>query len=217
MSNLEQSRARMAKQNCKYRRILDAAYALFLEQGTEEVTISEISERAGVAKGTFYLYFKDKEQLKEHLVVQKSHELFQQALTALHQTQIRHFDGQVIFIVNYILDVLTQNTAALKIISKDLSFGVFNERLGEFFTDDDMDVVGILIKAAERDGIQLKNPKILLYMIIELSSSTCFSCILKSEPLEISVFKPYLFEAIRQLIRADARNLLVQNDFLPTK
>ncbi len=216
MPILEQSSARIAKQNGKYHRILDAAYTLFLERGTEEVAISEISERAGVAKGTFYLYFKDKEQLKEHLVVQKSHELFQQALSALRQTPIHHFDSQVVFIVNYILDVLTQNTAALKIISKDLSFGVFSERLSEFFTDDDMDVVGILIKAAERDEIQLKNPKILLYMIIELSSSTCFSCILKSEPLEISVFKPYLFEAIRQLIRADIRQCPSQNGhFLP--
>lgn len=193
------------KQSRKYHRILEAAYQLFIERGTADVTISEISERAGVAKGTFYLYFKDKDAVKERLVVQKSHELFQQALLTLHQAPLGRFDEQVIFVVNYIIDALTQNTAALKLIAKDLSVGVFSERLNEFFTDDDLDVVGILSKAAERSGIDLRNPQILLYMIIELASSTCFSCILKSEPLEISVFKPYLFSAIRQLICANER------------
>lgn len=191
------------KQSRKYHRILEAAYQLFVEQGTADVTISEISERAGVAKGTFYLYFKDKDEVKEHLVVQKSHELFQQALLALHQAPLGRFDEQVIFVVNYIVDALAQNTAALKLIAKDLSVGVFSERLNEFFTDNDLDVVGILSNAAERSGVHLRNPRILLYMIIELASSTCFSCILKAEPLEISVFKPYLFAAIRQLIRAN--------------
>ncbi len=192
---------RFTKKADKRDRILDAAYQLFLEQGIENVTISEIAERANVAKGTFYLYFKDKETLKEHLVTQKSRELFQNALAALHQTQLERCDDAVIFIVNYIIDVLAQNKAALRLIAKDLSFGVFNTKISEFFSDDHLDLVNILTAAAEREGRRLKNPQLLLYMIIELTSSTCFSCILQSKPVEISVFKPYLFEAIRQLIR----------------
>ena len=39
-------------------------------------------------------------------------------------------------------------------------------------------------------------------MIVELASSTCFSCILEDEPLEFAVYKPYLFDAIRQIIRS---------------
>lgn len=43
--------------------IASAALALMLERGVEAVTIDEIVARAKVAKGSFYRYFQDKEQL----------------------------------------------------------------------------------------------------------------------------------------------------------
>lgn len=46
-----------------------AALELFLERGIEDVTIDEIAERAGTAKGNFYRYFDDKTQLVEALLV----------------------------------------------------------------------------------------------------------------------------------------------------
>ncbi len=47
----------------KRERILDAARAVFLEKGYEQASVSEIVKRAGVAQGTFYLYFKAKADL----------------------------------------------------------------------------------------------------------------------------------------------------------
>ena len=44
-----------------------AALHLFLEQGLETTTIDEITQEAGVSKGSFYRYFKDKEALVRHL------------------------------------------------------------------------------------------------------------------------------------------------------
>lgn len=46
-----------------------AALDLFLERGIEDVTIDEIAERAGTAKGNFYRYFDDKPQLVEALLI----------------------------------------------------------------------------------------------------------------------------------------------------
>jgi AcrR family transcriptional regulator len=43
--------------------LMNAAQALFLDQGTATTTIEQITERADVAKGTFYLYFKSKEDI----------------------------------------------------------------------------------------------------------------------------------------------------------
>ena len=40
--------------------ILDAARAVFDEKGVENATISDVVRRAGVAQGTFYLYFGSK-------------------------------------------------------------------------------------------------------------------------------------------------------------
>ncbi len=44
-------------------RIINAALCLFSEKGYEATTVAEITEAAGVAKGTFFNYFKAKEEL----------------------------------------------------------------------------------------------------------------------------------------------------------
>jgi AcrR family transcriptional regulator len=46
-----------------YERIKDACAALIFEMGYENLTIHAITERADVGYGTFYLYFKDKDDL----------------------------------------------------------------------------------------------------------------------------------------------------------
>lgn len=43
--------------------LLESAVALFAERGYQATTMDEIAERAGVSKGTLYLYFKNKEAL----------------------------------------------------------------------------------------------------------------------------------------------------------
>ena len=48
--------------------ILDAALTVFAERGFEAARLDDMAARAGVAKGTLYLYFKDKEALFEALV-----------------------------------------------------------------------------------------------------------------------------------------------------
>ena len=48
------------KKQEKRRALLDAAYELFLERGTSKTSVEDITSRAKVGKGTFYLYFADK-------------------------------------------------------------------------------------------------------------------------------------------------------------
>lgn len=184
----------------KSQQILDAAYELFLERGDVDVTIKDITDRADVAKGTFYLYFHDKDDLKESLITQKSHDLFQKAIDALRAADIVDFSDQIVFVVNYLINELVRNQMALKLIAKNLSFGVFNQKVQTYVADDQSDIVQSLLGAAKKSGIRLRNPRVLLFMIIELTSSTCFSCILESKPMPIDEYKPYLFAAIKQLI-----------------
>ncbi len=47
----------------KYRRILDAAVAVFADKGFFNSRIADIADRADVADGTVYLYFKNKEEI----------------------------------------------------------------------------------------------------------------------------------------------------------
>jgi AcrR family transcriptional regulator len=47
----------------RLQQLQDAALPLFIEQGIERVTIDDIVKAAGIAKGSFYRYYQDKEEL----------------------------------------------------------------------------------------------------------------------------------------------------------
>ncbi len=47
--------------------LLDAGRGVFFERGLASATVDEITQRAGVAKGTFYLYFSSKDDLVKGL------------------------------------------------------------------------------------------------------------------------------------------------------
>jgi AcrR family transcriptional regulator len=48
--------------------ILEAALAVFADEGFAAAKLDHVAERAGVAKGTIYLHFKDKQDLFEQMV-----------------------------------------------------------------------------------------------------------------------------------------------------
>lgn len=49
--------------SAKRRQIMDGARTVFLEQGFDAASMGEIARRAGVSKGTLYVYFTSKEEL----------------------------------------------------------------------------------------------------------------------------------------------------------
>jgi AcrR family transcriptional regulator len=61
---------RRARPQAQARRqaILDAALSVFAARGYEAARLDDVAAQAGVAKGTLYLYFKDKQALFEELV-----------------------------------------------------------------------------------------------------------------------------------------------------
>lgn len=191
------------EQNSKEERLLEHAFKLFTEKGVKSTSIQEITDSAEVAKGTFYLYFKDKYEIRDILIAEKSKKLFNNALKALRKTNLSTLTEQVTFIINHVIDALSKNTLLLKFISKNLSWGIYNETIRKIYERDGKKEDGVrnlFLKGIREKNINLKNPDVTLYIIIELVSSTCFNSILYEEPLPIEEFKPYLFETIRNLI-----------------
>lgn len=60
---LRESGRREANKEDKRERIREAAFELFLEHGVGGTKLADVAERAGVAKGTLFLYASDKEDL----------------------------------------------------------------------------------------------------------------------------------------------------------
>ena len=109
--------------------LLQTSFELFTEKGFTKTTISDIVNRAGLAKGTFYLYFKDKYDIKNKLTAFKTHELFEKAAKALRKADISGLEEQLIFIIDYIIDALASNKALLNFISKNLVMGALRSAL----------------------------------------------------------------------------------------
>lgn len=187
----------------KESRLLNTAFKLFTEKGIKDTSIQEIVDNANVAKGTFYLYFKDKYEIRDVLIAKKSHKLFNDALKELRKNYISNLSDQVIFIINYVIDELTKAPLLLKFISKNLSWGIYNKTVLKIYennSENEDGVYQLFLKGVEENNLNLKNPDVTLFMIIELVSSTCFNSILYNEPVPINEFKPYLYDTIRRLI-----------------
>ena len=192
-------------ENDKKQRLLNTAFTLFTQKGIKDTSIQEIVDNANVAKGTFYLYFKDKYEIQNILIAKKSEKLFNDALEKLHKNYIESFPDQIIFIINNIIDELQKQPTLLKFISKNLSWGVYNKSILKIYENSEKkedSLFNLFLKVVEENNINLKNLEVTLFMIIELVSSTCFTSILEKEPLPIEEYKPFLYDAIRQFLKA---------------
>ncbi len=54
----------------------------------------------------------------------------------------------------------------------------------------------------EEAPVIFDNPEVMLFMIVELVSSTIYSAILYQEPVELEKLKPYLYRTIRMIIKS---------------
>lgn len=179
-----------------------SAYDLFLTQGISKTSIHDIVQKAGVAKGTFYLYFKDKYDIRDRLIYKTARQLFDQAHQALLEQEIPLFEDRVIFIVDHILEELRKNIPVLKFVSKNLSWGIFRQALSkdkELEEETSREFYQILLN--QNPSIHLRSPKTMLFLIIELASSASFSTILENDPVSFDELKPDLYDSIRAIVR----------------
>ena len=184
--------------------LLKTAYHLFIENGVSKTSVSDITKSAGVTKGTFYLYFKDKYDLKNRLVSYHSSRLFEIALAELELCKNElSFNERIIFLIDNILSQLENNKPLLVFISKNLSWGIFKSSISTAQKHtEDFDFIDVY-QAMLRDAPgELEDPEIMLYMIVELINSTCYSAILHSEPVPLEKLKPHLYRCVNEIIGA---------------
>jgi len=88
----------------KMNTLLQTAFDLFTGKGFAKTTVSDIVNQAGLAKGTFYLYFKDKYDLRDKLIAFKASQLFDDAHKALDAAVIPDFEEEILFVTDYIIE-----------------------------------------------------------------------------------------------------------------
>lgn len=188
------------KKENKRKDLLNAAFGLFTTKGFHDTSIADIVSRAGIAKGTFYLYFKDKEDIRNCLITTKAAQLFQAAYDALMQTDLTNYPDKVIFLTDYLLDRLEEDPALLSFLAKQLSWGVFRHSVSEHAPDTDITTADIAMNLMTNSEYRYDNPEIILYLIIELVSGTSYNAILYQDPASLDELRPYLHTLIRQIL-----------------
>lgn len=185
--------------------LLQAAYSLMTRHDMSDVSISDITTQAGVAKGTFYLFFKDKNDIRDFLIARESENILRKAQSALDATDIRGFEDAILFMISHILSQLIENPLLLRLIRRNLSFGLFHRHLQSTLEEDGFDLFSRFSQKAEAAGIHYEDPRMIFFMIIELTGSVCYSSIVNELPAPIDQVRPSLFEAIRAILKSGKR------------
>ena len=180
--------------------LLDTAFKLFTEKGIHNTSISDIVEQAGVAKGTFYLYFKDKYDINNKLVVHRASKLFDDALEHMRESVVTGYRDRILFVINDIIDSLTEDKVLLMFISKNLGLGFSRYAMESTAVNEESSIKEASESLLKDIGDEIKNPRLMMYMIIELTGSSIYSSILYDQPVKIDELKPYLYKAINSII-----------------
>ena len=180
--------------------LLTHAFSLFMNNGVSNTSISDITEHAGVAKGTFYSYFRDKDDLIQKLITQRCEQLFLHAVEGLRTQGDLSVDDTIIYIANDVIEQLIADSRLHRFINKNLVFGIFRKAILTEGLNSESDFMNFYYKLIERDGDEWEEPLLMLYTIVELVSSTCHSIVLEKEPVDYEYYKPYLFKCIRSII-----------------
>lgn len=178
--------------------LFNTAYELFTTKGINSTAISDIVDRAGVAKGTFYLYFKDKYDIRNHLISHKANQVFQTACAQLiKHKELKDFEEQILFIIDNILDQFAQNHNLVLLLSKHLSWGFFTDFLAVPPSEGRPSIYSIYQTMLAHASHTYRTPDLMMYMILELVSGTSYNTILYEQPLSLEKLKKPLYEIVK--------------------
>ena len=189
------------KKENKRKDLLNAAFDLFISKGFHNTSIADIVGKAGIAKGTFYLYFKDKTDIRNRLISSKATQLFRNACLKLEKTQITGLDEQFLFLTDEILSYFQEDPFLLFFLSKHLSWGIFRNSMTEEKSPDGSSARELYMQLITRSGCRFENPEIIIYLIIELVAGASYNAILYHDPADIEELKPYLHTMIRRIVK----------------
>ena len=143
--------ARQRRKETRPQELLDAALELFVEKGFAATRSEEVAQRAGVSKGTLYLYYPSKHELFKAVVRQNLSNLIAEGLELS-----KHFVGTASQLLVELINVWWErigNTPAAGIHKIVLSEVRNFPDLAQFYTDEVIVPADQLFSGAVQRGI----------------------------------------------------------------
>ncbi len=184
----------------KRSKILDAASRLFLDGSFADTAIDDVVKLAGVAKGTFYLYFRDKYDLLDQIVVRRAAEILSEkcrALQALAAGQPMTASEQMIFLTDALLDYLQTHKKEAALLDKRFSicFAGDTQQDGAF-----TEAVGYLTELVMCDGDTRAQAQRKLYLLGNMILYSACDATLGERPYPVDEIRPTLHAMIRRIL-----------------
>ncbi len=191
------------KKIIKRNKILDAASALFMDKSFATTAIDDVVKMAGVAKGTFYLYFKDKYDLLDQIVERKTAEVLRQAIGRLRETpgsESMSLRERVIFTAEYAEDYLASHRELAALLSRNLAncFRRFVSGADEELSQ----VVSVFTQEFVAAGFTESRARMIIYLITETIGSVYCDAVLGTGPFTPEEIKAELNSAVAGMTEA---------------
>ena len=190
------------KKQEKRRALLDAAYELFLERGTSKTSVEDITSRAKVGKGTFYLYFADKGSVTQALLARVSYQLLSDACEAVEkQTELENFPDKMVAVIDHIIEELRKDTLVLKFLEHNFIWPGLDQIEASREAEPLMrKLLNVVLTSPEMAGRTEREVYQRITALGSMCMSVCYSSILEGKPDNIDSMKPVLYDIIRKAL-----------------
>lgn len=189
------------KRKEKENKISEAAMSSFREKGIEVTSIRDIMSRTDLGLGTFYLYFRDKKDLEQRIVLDIMTELFYEAESTCVDTDPKK---RYISFINYIIDHLVEDPLELQLFSNNLNWALYAKiENDDRYKEADNNLKFILNKYSSLFNDQLSESErlFILSLTIHIVLSTCESALMPDSVLGIEEMKPALYKIVDRIFR----------------
>lgn len=195
-----------AKKLEKKMKILDTAFSLFKDSSVNATAIDDIVKAAGIARGTFYLYFKDKSDLLEQIIIYKSTESMKTVIKntfSLTITEETDFYAMFKKFLNCFIDFLIEKKEILPVMTKNFSSCIKN--LPEIYDSDIQAFYEQFINYMKSFGYTTDNARKTVFIVIDMTGSVCADAILQNKPYPIEEIRDTVVESAICIIKNNAK------------
>ncbi|HJP64786.1 MAG TPA: TetR/AcrR family transcriptional regulator [Actinomycetota bacterium] len=164
--------------------LINAAIEVFAEKGLDDATVADITTAAGVAKGTFYLYFSSKEHLLAALRERFVEDALEHAATLFERVGTEDWWGLVDATVESSIDFALEHRDSIRIFGREGLTAKTREIMGQAERK-----LNAMFSAGIQAGIaagafQVSDPELTAIYLHHAIDGTVFEAILFDQDLD---------------------------------
>lgn len=162
--------------------IKEAAKKLFAEKGVDSISINDIVSEAGIAKGTFYNYYKSKNELIDDVFTEISEKIIADIPVFSTNKQAEEITiDSVLEVIDYVFLEAKKNISFLKIMKNDLSYEE-NFNYKKHFVEALKAKFNEILKLSPCLHEEEISIEIAIYIIVDMVINTCYNSIVLKRP-----------------------------------